>query len=55
MERLGLASELKPKTKLVQNAALVVPAVANGDAEIGFTISSASEGTVEFIPLPAEV
>jgi len=57
MERLGLASELKPKTKLVKNAELVVPAVANGDAEIGLTIASAAKSatTVEFIPLPAEV
>jgi molybdate transport system substrate-binding protein len=57
MERLGLAAELKPKTKLFQNAELVVPAVANGDAEIGFTVSSAAKSAtnVEFIPLPAEV
>jgi molybdate transport system substrate-binding protein len=55
MERLGLASQLKAKTKLTQNAETVIPAVANGDAEIGFTIASASGPTVEFIPLPAEV
>jgi len=57
IQRLGLASELKPKSKLVQNAELVVPAVANGEAEIGFTLSSSATGatTVEFIPLPAEV
>jgi molybdate transport system substrate-binding protein len=55
MERLGLASQLKGKTKLAENAAAVIPAVANGDAEIGFTIASAIESTVEFIPLPAEV
>jgi molybdate transport system substrate-binding protein len=55
MERLGLTSQLKGKTKLAENAAAVIPAVANGDAEIGFTIASAIEPTVEFIPLPAEV
>lgn len=57
MERLGVASELKPKTKLVQNAELVVPAVANGDAEIGFTLASTGKAStaVEYIPLPAEV
>lgn len=57
MERLGVASELKPKTKLVQNAELVVPAVANADAEIGFTLASTAKASiaVEFIPLPAEV
>lgn len=57
IERLGLASELKPKTKLVKNAELVVPAVANGDAELGLTLASAAQSatTVEFVPLPAEV
>ena len=55
IERLGLVSELKPKTKLVQNAELVLPAVVNGDAEIGITLSSATASTVEFVTLPTDV
>jgi molybdate transport system substrate-binding protein len=54
---LGLAAELKPKTKLVQNAELVIPAVANGDAEVGLTLASSGRAStaVQFIALPADV
>lgn len=57
LERLSVAPDLKTKTKLVQNAELVVPAVAGGDAEMGLTLASAARASaaVEFIPLPAEV
>jgi len=57
INRLGLTEEVKPKTKLVQNAELVIPAVVNGDAEIGFTLASTGKAStaVDFIPLPAEV
>ena len=55
--RLGIADELKPKTKLVPSAEQVVPAVANGDAEIGFTLASTGKAStsVEFVPLPGEL
>jgi molybdate transport system substrate-binding protein len=56
MDRLGLA-DLRSKTRLVQNAELVIPAVANGDADIGFTLASSGKAStaVDFIPLPTEV
>jgi molybdate transport system substrate-binding protein len=57
IDRLGLTAELKPKTKLVQNAELVIPAVVNGDAEIGFTLAATGKAStaVDFTPLPAEI
>jgi molybdate transport system substrate-binding protein len=40
MERLGLAAEIKPKTRLVKSGTEVAEAVAKGEAEIGIGVAS---------------
>jgi len=40
VERLGIAAELKPKTKLFPNSQAVLEAVAKGEAEIGIGLTS---------------
>jgi molybdate transport system substrate-binding protein len=40
MERLGLAAEIKPKTKLLLSGTEVAEAVAKGDTEIGIGVAS---------------
>jgi len=58
MERLGIAAQVKPKTKLLPPGDTVLEAVAKGDAEIGFGLTSATAAIsgVELVgPLPAEV
>jgi molybdate transport system substrate-binding protein len=58
MERLGIAAEVKPKTKLFPPGDRVLEAVAKGDAEIGLGLTSqtAAISGVELVgPLPAEI
>lgn len=56
MERLGIAAQVKPKTKLPPPGPTVLEAVAKGDAEIGLGLTSATAEGVELVgPLPAEV
>jgi molybdate transport system substrate-binding protein len=57
IERLGVAAELKPKTKLMSTGGGVAEAVAKGEAELGFSVASdaAVVPGVDFSPLPAEV
>lgn len=58
MERLGIAAEVKPKTKLLPPGDGVLEAVAKGDAEIGLGLTSqtAAVSGVQLVgPLPAEV
>ncbi|HLL26778.1 MAG TPA: substrate-binding domain-containing protein [Xanthobacteraceae bacterium] len=59
IERLGLAAELKPKTKLTSNAPhALAAAVANGDIELGLIQISeiVPEPSLELVgPLPPEV
>ena len=57
-ERLGIAQDLKAKAKPVKNAEAVGQAVADGSAELGFSVISAIRATrgVELAgPLPAEL
>jgi molybdate transport system substrate-binding protein len=58
IERLGIAPEMKPKTKLALPGGRLYEMVARGEAEIGFTQISEVlvEQSVEFIgPLPAAI
>lgn len=56
IERLGLAADVKPKTKLISVGGGVAEAVAKGEVELGFSVASdAVTPGVELIPLPAEV
>jgi molybdate transport system substrate-binding protein len=58
VERLGIASELKAKTKLLPDSQAVLDAVAKGDAQIGIGLTSdpALVSGVELVAaLPAEV
>src|SRR5690242_13887211 len=57
LERLGIAGEMKPKTKL-SSAKVLYASVASGDVEIGFNQISEvlAEPTVEFAgPLPSAI
>jgi molybdate transport system substrate-binding protein len=58
VERLGMATELKAKTKLLPDSQAVLDAVAKGDAQIGIGLTSdaALVSGVELVAsLPAEV
>ena len=58
LERLGIAGEMKPKTKLSSSAQVLYASVANGDVEIGFNQISEvlAQPSVEFAgPLPSEI
>lgn len=58
MEWLGIASEVRPKTKLLPPGDRVLEAVAKGDAEIGLGLTSqiAAISGVDLVgPLPPEV
>jgi molybdate transport system substrate-binding protein len=58
VERLGIAAEMKPKTKLFQNSQAALQAIVKGDAEIGFGLTSDAAATsgVDLVgPLPPEV
>jgi molybdate transport system substrate-binding protein len=58
LERLGIAGEMKPKTKLSQAAKELYASVASGDVEIGFNQISEvlAQPTVEFAgPLPSAI
>jgi molybdate transport system substrate-binding protein len=58
LERLGIAGEMKPKTKLSPSAKVLYESVASGDIEIGFNQISEvlAQPTVEFVgPLPPEI
>lgn len=58
IERLGIAAEMKPKTKLAAPGGSLYEMVAKGDAEIGFNQASEilAEPSVEPIgPLPAAI
>ena len=55
MERLGIAAQVKPKTKLLPPGDSVPEAVAKGDAAIGFGLTTAATSGVELVGLPAEV
>ena len=55
MERLQLAADIKPKTKLVRSGTEVAEAVAKGEAEIGIGVASdaAIVPGLDAFPLPA--
>jgi molybdate transport system substrate-binding protein len=56
MERLGIAAEVKPKTKLAKPGVAALEPVAKGDAEIGLGLTIAGVPGVELVgPLPAEI
>lgn len=58
LERLGIAGEMKPKTKLSPSASVLYASVASGDVEIGFNQISEvlAQPTVEFAgPLPSAI
>jgi molybdate transport system substrate-binding protein len=58
IERLGIAAELKPKTKLAAPGGALYEMVAKGEAETGFTQMSEilAEPSVELIgPLPTAI
>ena len=58
LERLGIAAEMKPKTKLSPSAKVLYASVASGDVEIGFNQVSEilAQPTVELAgPLPSEI
>jgi molybdate transport system substrate-binding protein len=58
LERLGIAAQMKPKTKLSPAGKVLYASVANGDVEIGFNQISEvlAQPNVEFVgPLPPEI
>ena len=58
VERLGVAAEMKPKTKLFRNSQAALEALAKGDAEIvfGLTSDTAIQSGIDLVgPLPAEI
>jgi len=56
MERLGVAAEVKQKTKLVKPGVEALEPVAKGDAEIGLGLTIAVIPGVELVgPLPEEI
>ncbi|MET4218903.1 molybdate transport system substrate-binding protein [Bradyrhizobium sp. LB14.3] len=58
LERLGIAEEMKPKTKLSPPGKVLYASVASGDVEIGFNQISEvlAQPSVEFVgPLPSTI
>ncbi|MGH6642799.1 MAG: molybdate ABC transporter substrate-binding protein [Bradyrhizobium sp.] len=58
LERLGIAGEMKPKTKLLPPTEVLYGSVASGDVEVGFNQISEilAQPTVEFAgPLPSAI
>jgi len=58
VERLSIAAEMKPKTKLFPNSQAVLEAIAKGEAEIGIGLTSdtALVSSVDLVgALPAEI
>jgi molybdate transport system substrate-binding protein len=58
LERLGVAGEMKPNTKLSPSAGVLYASVATGDVEIGFNQISEvlAQSSVEFAgPLPSAI
>jgi len=58
VERLGIAAEMKPKTKLFLNSKVALEALVKGDAEIGFGLTSDTGATlgIDLVgPLPTEI
>jgi molybdate transport system substrate-binding protein len=58
VDRLGIAADLKPKTKLLPNSQAVLGGVAGGEVELGVGLTSdiALATGVDLVgPLPAEV
>jgi molybdate transport system substrate-binding protein len=58
LERLGIAEEMKPKTKLAPSAKVLYASVAVGDIEIGFNQISEvlAQPPIEFVgPLPSAI
>lgn len=58
VERLGIAAEMKPKTKVFPNSQVALEALAKGDAEIGFGLTSdiAAISGVDLVgPLPTDI
>ena len=58
LERLGIAAEMKPKTKLSSSAEVLYASVASGEVEIGFNQISEilAQPTVELAgPLPSAI
>jgi molybdate transport system substrate-binding protein len=58
LERLGIAGEMKPKTRLLPPTEVLYESVASGDVEIGFNQISEilAQPTVELAgPLPSEI
>jgi molybdate transport system substrate-binding protein len=58
LERLGIAGEMKPKTRLSPSGSVLYASVASGDVEIGFNQISEvlAQPSVEFVgPLPAAI
>ena len=58
LERLGIAAEMKPKTKLSSSAEVLYASVATGEVEIGFNQISENlvQPTVELAgPLPSAI
>ena len=58
LERLGIAAEMKPKTKLSSSAEVLYASVATGEVEIGFNQISENlvRSTVELAgPLPSAI
>jgi len=58
LERLGIAAEMKPKTRLSPSAKVLYASVASGDVEIGFNQISEvlAQPSVEFVgPLPPTI
>ena len=58
LERLGIAADMKPKTKLSPSGKVLYASVASGDVEIGFNQISEvlDQPTVEFVgPLPSAI
>jgi molybdate transport system substrate-binding protein len=57
-ERLGIAEQMKLKTKLTEGAGSVAPAIVAGEAELGFVLATAFQPVagVELVgPLPPEL
>jgi molybdate transport system substrate-binding protein len=56
LERLGIAAEMKAKTKLVKPGPGSLDPISKGDAEIGFGLTGAAVPGVTLVgPLPAEL
>ena len=58
LEKLGIAAEMKAKTKLSPSGKVLYATVANGEVQIGFNQISEvlAQPSVEFVgPLPAEI